>query len=37
MDGTCGTYGGKRGPLEGLDVDAKIIFKWILDKENLTA
>jgi hypothetical protein len=30
-------YGEKERPLEDLDVDARIIFKWILEKEKLTA
>ena len=28
--------GGKKRPLEDLDLDARIILKWILEKENLT-
>ena len=29
-------YGGEKRPLEDLDLDARIILKWILEKENLT-
>jgi len=30
-------YGEKERPLEDPDLDARIILKWILEKENLTA
>ena len=36
LNGTCGTYGGEKKPLEDLDLDARIILNLLLEKENLT-